>query len=548
MRRAAKLAPILSLTSMLVSGGCAQSERAPASAPARAPAANPEVARLLQYIHNGWAKLERAPRDIVRAAADPKVPARKRPIVYVSAREDMGAVAARLRREAGLAVLDQIALTRLPDDLKAAPPGLLYLPYPYVVPGGRFNEMYGWDSYFIVVGLLRDGDAKRARQMVDNHLYEVEHYGTVLNANRSYYLDRSQPPLLGRMVLAVYERTHDRKWLERALPLVAAYHRYFSGPLHRAGDTGLARYHALGSGPAPEVVAGERDSEGRSHYDRVRAFFREHPDVLAEIDPRGGRFYDRAADRLTDEYYVADRSMRESGFDPTDRFGPFGVGILDLAPVCLNALLYQLEQDLAAIATDLGRTAESAEYTAAAQARRAAIDHYLWDADAGLYFDYDFVRGKRRNYPFLTTYLPLWVGAASPAQAARVVQATHDLDRPGGLLTSTNESGNQWDAPFGWAPLELFAVQGMRRFNFADDADRVSTHFLSLVLKEFREHGAVFEKYDVVKRESSVRAGLRFGYQSNEIGFGWTNAVFVELYENLSFAELRKGLGASEAR
>jgi alpha,alpha-trehalase len=161
------------------------------------------------------------------------------------------------------------------------------------------------------------------------------------------------------------------------------------------------------------------------------------------------------------------------------------------------------------------------------------VDANLWDEKAGMYFDFNFESRKRRPYEFATTFWPLWVGMASPAQAARVRGNLARFEAPGGLLTSTTVSGNQWDAPFGWAPLQLAAVEGLRRYGFDADADRLSRKFLELVVKEFEEHGTIVEKYDVTRRESDVSAGIRFGYSSNEIGFGWTNAAFVELLAGL---------------
>ena len=221
--------------------------------------------------------------------------------------------------------------------------------------------------------------------------------------------------------------------------------------------------------------------------------------------------------------------MRESGFDPSNRFGPFSVDIIHYAPVCLNSLLYQMEADAAEIASLLGRDAEARIWRSRARARQARVNSLLWDEKAGLYFDYNFRTKRRRPYEFATTFYPLWVGLATGEQAARVRANLPTLEAPGGLLTSTQTTGSQWDAPFGWAPLQMIAVDGLRRYGYEEDADRLATKFLSLVAKEFAEHGAIVEKYDVRRRESDVSAGIKFGYSSNEIGFGWTNGVFLDL-------------------
>ncbi len=491
-----------------------------------------ELDALRGYIKTSWSTLTRSTRDLPAAAPDPKLrlpPGRPWP-VYLPAGEDRARIEAELKATLTAEQRKTLDLRTLPADPRAITEhGLLYLPHPYVVPGGRFNEMYGWDSYFIQVGLLRDGETARARDLVDNFTYQIRHYGTLLNANRTYFLSRSQPPFLTRMLLGVYEKTNDRDWLRAAWPAVESYYRFWTTEPHLIRDLGLSRYYDLGEGPAPEVVSDERDAEGRTHYDRVREYYRAH----AVPDYDLAHYYDAKADRLTDLFYKGDRSMRESGFDPSNRFGPFSVDVIHYAPVCLNVLLYQMEKDGADIARILGQTAASRQYEERARARQARIDERLWDETAGLYLDYGFRAGKRRHYPFLTTFYPLWAGIASRAQAARVVKNLPLFETAGGLRTSTQVTGSQWDAPFAWAPLQLLAVQGLRRYGYHEDADRISRKFVGLVAKEFTEHGTIVEKYDVERRESDVSAGIRFGYSSNEVGFGWTNAAVVELLAGL---------------
>jgi alpha,alpha-trehalase len=502
---------------------------APAAADALSPA---RVAPLRAYVRATWEVLTRTVRDLPRAAVDPK--AAHRPgspwPVYLARDEDRARIEGELRAALPAAALATIALRVLPADPAAIREhGLLYLPRPYVVPGGRFNEMYGWDSYFIVLGLLDDGEVGRARDMADNFLYQVARYGGVLNANRTYYLTRSQPPLLAALVLAVYRATGDRAWLNAARPALEATWRHWTEPPHLVPEVGLSRYFDHGEGPAPEVVAGERDTAGRTHYDRVRAYFREHAVTDYPID----EFYRRATDELLPLFYKGDRSMRESGFDPTDRFGRFGVDVIHYTPVCLNTLLYRMERDMAEIDTLLGRPADAAAWTARAAHRRALVDRFLWAEEPGLYFDYDFRTQRRRVYPFATTFWPLWAELASAAQARRVRDRLGLLERPGGIVTSTNVSGSQWDAPYGWAPLQLFAVEGLRRYGFPADAARVARAFLSLLVEDFERRGTLVEKYDVERRTSDLGGGPAFGYTSNEAGFGWTNGVALELLRGL---------------
>jgi alpha,alpha-trehalase len=180
-----------------------------------------------------------------------------------------------------------------------------------------------------------------------------------------------------------------------------------------------------------------------------------------------------------------------------------------------------------------------------AQDRAERVNRLMWDAKDGLYYDYDFVHHRVRHYPFLTTFYPLWAGIASKEQAARVQGNLPLFEKIGGLQTSTHVSGNQWDAPFGWAPLQMIAVEGLRRYGYAEDAERISMKFLSLVRREFLSHGYIVEKYDVVQGGSNVSGNIHFGYSANQAGFGWTNAVFTSLYDALMPEDKRKLMNMS---
>ena len=504
------------------------------------PAHPPPPLSILEYIKRTWIVLKRSNGDLATAAADPKQPpaADGRWPIYISRTESIARVTQSLRAAMKPTDFEKIEIRMLPP--KGEPivrHGLLYLPRPYVVPGGRFNEMYGWDSFFIAMGLLHDGDVELARDLSDNLLYEIREYGMVLNANRTYYLTRSQPPFLTEMLLRVYERTRDRKWLVEAIPAIEKYYRYWTSEPHLTPETGLSRYFDLGDGPAPEVVASEGNRQGQNEYDLIRQYFRTHRTSEA-YDV--GQFYDAAQDRLTPLFYQGDRAMRESGFDPSNRFGPFGAGAIYYNPVCLNTLLYLMETQTAQILDIAGRAQEAESWRARARDRAARIDRFLWDPERGMYFDYNFVRGERRVYPFLTTYYPLWAGLASREQADRLVRNLAQFDEPGGLATSTTTSGDQWDAPFGWAPLEWIVVEGLRRYGYGREAERISKQFLSLALDQYRKHGTLMEKYDVVDRRSNVARNLLYGYRSNEAGFGWTNATFTSLLDAMAPADRRE--------
>jgi alpha,alpha-trehalase len=505
--------------------------QSPATAPQRATPA--QLAEIQAYIKQTWHTLTRSNARLAIAAVDPKskpLPDGRWP-VYISQSEDPDRVEMGLHQELAPEAFAKIKLVQLPSDIRdIQQQGLLYLPHPYVVPGGRFNEMYGWDSYFIQVGLVQDGEFAPAKDMADNFLYEIQHYGRILNANRTYYLTRSQPPFLTQMLLAVYRHTQDKKWLADAVPQIEQYYRFWTTEPHLVPETGLSRYFDFGDGPAAEVLSSERDAQGRTHYDLIQEYLRTHD--VPDFDV--SQYYDRKTNTVTPLFYKGDRSMRESGFDPSNRFGPFNLDIIHYNPVCLNSLLYLMEKQTAEIMTILDRGSEAPQWEARAEARRKKINELMWDEKDGLYYDYDFQTHKLRQYPFLTTFYPLWAGIADAHKAERVMKNLSRFEQPGGLETSTFKSGNQWDAPFGWAPLQLIAVEGLRRHGYTAAADRITAEFLSVILKSFLESHTIVEKYDVVRRSTDVSSNIGYGYRTNEAGFGWTNATFLKLYQEMS--------------
>ena len=526
--------------------------------PPPAPATGePGLAPILHYISGVWDTLTRSMTQCA-SVTDPKL--KTAGVVYLPADFPAPPALEALSRQCNISIqhLPKV-LHRLGeiDPRTIQPQGLLYLDHPYVVPGGRFNEMYGWDSYFIIRGLLRAGRVDLARDMVENFFFEIEHYGGVLNANRTYYLSRSQPPFLTSMILGVYQADKaagkdDRAWLERAYQDAGRDYQLWSHEPHLAGATGLARYFDFGTGPAPEEL---RDDAG--YYRTVAGYYLLHPSaaaghLMAETtsNPDAGPVFalevcsgeqftgqesagcTKARDlQLTPEYYKGDRSMRESGFDPSFRFGPYDGDTHHYAPVCLNSLLYKTEKDMEQIATWLGKAAEARQWGERAQLRRAAINKYLWDARRGMFFDYNFKTNTRSSYHYITTFYPLWAGLATPQQARALQRNLHIFEHPGGLAMSDQQTGVQWDLPYGWAPTQLVAIEGLRRYGFNDDANRLSYKFLSMVDENFRRDGTIREKYNVVTRSDETSVAV--GYQSNVIGFGWTNAAFLALVHAL---------------
>ena len=490
------------------------------------------IAATRDYIKRTWQLLRRGHDTLLAAAEDPKldhVEGDPWP-VYLSKKEDLEAVQERLSQEIPND-FEQIVLRCLPESIDAIEEhGLLYLPGDYVVPGGRFNEAYGWDSYFILLGLLLDDEIELAKSLTEQLLYQVEHYGAVLNANRTYFLSRSQPPLLSQMVLKLYERTDDLDWLKGTVSTLSIYYQYWLASEHTHKKSGLSRFYDFGEGPAPEVVASEKDKTGRTHFDRIKTFYQQNEVLEYDVS----LYYDAQKDALTDLFFKGDRTMRESGFDPTNRFGPFSIDVLFYVPVCLNSLLCQMEQDMAKICDLVGEDATIWQQRASDRAQ--AINTYLWDEAKGLYFDYHTTDNCLRQYEYASTFYPLWVGIASEAQAQQVVENLSKFEALGGVRTSTVTSGNQWDDPFGWAPLQLFAVEGLARYGYVDEAERLAKRFVSMLVEDFERCGALVEKYDVDACSSEVSEGIEYGYSSNEVGFGWTNGVLLRLLNLLGVA------------
>jgi len=517
---------------------------------------------ILEYIGKGWDVLTRSMKDCA-TVTDSKLATAS--VLYVPAdfpvTDELHAMEKRCGAE--IHALPRV-IHRLGeiDTNTIYPHGLLYLPNRYVVPGGRFNEMYGWDSYFIVRGLLSDRRIELARGMVENFYFEIEHYGSFLNANRTYYLSRAQQPFLTSMILAVYYAEkgmgkEDRDWIARGFEYAVRDHDMWLEPEMRAGETGLSHYFDFGEGPAPESLKDEKD-----HYRKVVEYFLDHPEQGAgrfvgrlpgEKTALGpGTMYGlqlcdipRTMERphcgelkeftLSADFYKGDRAMRESGFDISFRFGPFGADTHHYAAVCLNSLLYKTEMDLAEMGEILGKNADALAWRKKADARRTAMRRYLWDEAKGEFFDYDYRKNTRSSYEYITTFYPLWAGLATTEQAKAVAANLKDFEQAGGAVMSPYKTGAQWDMPYAWAPTQMILVEGLRRYGYKEDADRIAFKFAGMIAENYAKEGYIVEKYDAVTR--STDAAVTSGYSINVIGFGWTNAAYLEFLRGLPEAK-----------
>jgi alpha,alpha-trehalase len=526
----------------------------------------------LTYIHQAWDVLTRS-MDSCDSLVDVKVrdAAAAQTVLYMPADVMAPAKVRALEQSCRVKIvslprrIEKLGDVR-PEELQTA--GLLYLPNPYVVPGGRFNEMYGWDSYFILLGLEADHREALAKGIVDNFLFEVEHYGSVLNANRTYYLTRSQPPFLTSMIRAVYEnpksfertaagRAEAREWLAHAYAMAVRDHATWERPEHKAGSTGLSRYFDYGTGPVPEmadddayyvnvirwIVAHPREGgdgflvKGTEHPDAAEAARLKATscDVHASVVCMKAWF---GGYRLTRDYFESDRAMRESGYDPSNRFGPFSGATHHFAPVCLNSLLYRYERDLEHLALLLGNDRDAARWDRRAQARAAAMQRYLWRGKDGVFADFDFTRARTSTYAYITSLYPLWAGFATREQATKMEAQLNLFERPGGLSMSNTNTGLQWDEPFGWAPANWIAVAGLHAYGFRADAARIAQHFDATVDAGFEADATIREKYNMVTGNADVKVST--GYTGNQVGFGWTNAVYLKMREMMP-----KGGGAN---
>ena len=523
-----------------------------------------DISDVLTYIDHSWDVLTRSPVDC-KTVMDVRVP--EHSLLYLPVGYPEPASVKELQTKCKIAVdhLPQRITSLGSLNMENSPrQGVLYLPNPYVVPGGFLNEMYGWDSYFIMVGLLRAGRIELARGMVENFFFEIEHYGGILNANRTYFLTRSQPPFLSSMVMALYDALPDpttkRLWLEKSYPFIQRDYDMWTHGEKLAGNTGLSRFYDYGDGPVPEIAT-MHDPYYRDVFRYLQASL-QAKDYLGEPGKSSAKLIGPTftfeacqqdageknscekspVEQFTADYYKGDRAMRESGFDISFRFGDFSGSTTHYAPVCLNSLLYKEETDMAAISKLLGKTAEAAEWTARAQLRKELIDRYLWNAQAGMYFDYDFTKGEQSKYQYATTFYPLWAGR----RVARAGQGgggeSQELRAPGGIAMSPYETGVQWDLPYGWAPVNFIDVEGMRRYGFKQDADRAAREWIDTVAKNFRQDNTIREKYDVVSGSKEFKATA--GYKENVVGFGWTNAVVLEFaYELGMTPEKAKAAG-----
>jgi alpha,alpha-trehalase len=406
-------------------------------------------------------------------------------------------------------------LTRQPDSADARS-SLIPLPRPYVVPGGRFREIYYWDSYFTMQGLVQSGRADLVKNMLDNFAHLITTVGHIPNGNRTYYLTRSQPPYFAAMVALYAQATDTTKALAYLDALEQEYAFWMDGADRLSPGQFYRRVVRM-----PEGVVLNRYWDD-SAEPRPESF---RPDVeigMTLPEEKRGDFYRNA------------RATAESGWDFSSRWmrDPKDLRTLEtteLIPVDLNALLYNEERVIAALRAfrhETGDAEVAQRFARLAEARRQAILG-MYEPSLGFFFDVRWRTGVRvTDRPSLAAAAPLYFGIATPEQGRRVAaRLEREFLKPGGFVTTTFASGQQWDAPNGWPPLEWLTIEGVRRYGRADLADKAATRWLSLITRTYRATGRMMEKYDVV----DVNRQAGGGEYPTQDGFGWTNGVALAL-------------------
>ncbi|WP_078316044.1 alpha,alpha-trehalase TreA [Mycobacterium sp. D16Q16] len=406
---------------------------------------------------------------------------------------------------------------RLTKTSVSVPPNssLIPLPKPYVVPGGRFQEGYYWDTYSTMLGLQVSGREDLVDDMLDNFAHLINTVGHVPNGNRTYYASRSQPPFFANMVALAAQAEGDDVY-RKYLPARRKEYEYWMQGEHET-PPGTAAHHVV-TMPDGAVLNRYWDA---SDTRRDESYLEDT--VTA----------DEAPSRPAHEVWRDLRAGAESGWDYSSRWLGDGrtlktIRTTAIVPVDLNSLMFQLETTIAKGCTITRDAPCTADFSTRAQQRATAINRYLWN-DHGYYGDYDWQLREPRDAITAAALYPLFAGVASPERATMTASATRkSLLQPGGLVTTTETTGQQWDAPNGWAPLQWIAVDGLRRYGEPALAKEIGTRFLTTVKHVYSTEGKLVEKYVVSAGNTGGGGGGEYPLQD---GFGWTNGVTLKLLD-----------------
>lgn len=394
---------------------------------------------------------------------------------------------------------------------------LIALPYEYVVPGGRFASQFYWDSYFIMIGLLADGQLELAEGMLKNAAFMLRKFGLIPNGNRTYFLSRSHPPFFSHMVRLVAGYNNRTLTMVENLPYLLAEYRFWTKTDKSFSDDS-------DEVASRRVVRMPEGSLLARYYDN-------------KMTPRPEQLYRdittaKASQKsLHEKLYLDMRAGAESGWDFSSRWfsDPEDLGSIhttDIIPIDLNCLLYHLELTIAETYHLMRQPILERKFLRLANRRKAAVRKYLWDDKEKFFIDYDFREGKRTGRLTLAAVFPLFVKLATPAQAKAVAQRLEkDFLKKGGLVTTLIETGEQWDAPNGWAPLQWVAIQGLRQYGYHELADKIKKAWVKTCINVYQAQGKMVEKYNVV-HPTELGGGGEYALQD---GFGWTNGVLAAL-------------------
>jgi len=380
---------------------------------------------------------------------------------------------------------------------------LIALPNPYIIPGGRFQEQFYWDSYFIMLGLLADGYLDIAEGIVKNAAYMIDKFGFIPTANRTNYLSRSQPPFFSRMIMLLAEYKGESVILEYLPQLLSEYKFWMEGDhaVRMPNGSILNRYYDSEKTPRPEMADNDIKISSNANWRR--------PDSL----------------------YLDIRAGAESGWDFSSRWfnDPMDIRTIqttNIIPIDLNCLLYQLEATIAKAYKLSGELVTMKKFEELAKCRNDAINVYCWSESEGFYFDYNLSTNKSTGRLTIASVFPLFSGIANKEQAEKVQQRLeNDFLKQGGLVTTLIETGQQWDSPNGWAPLQWLAIKGLRNYGYCKLADEIKDRWIKTNMDFFVRNHKLVEKYNVINVGESGGGG-EYPLQD---GFGWTNGVLSAL-------------------
>lgn len=394
---------------------------------------------------------------------------------------------------------------------------LIALPKPYVVPGGRFNEQFYWDSYFIMLGLAADNEWNLLEDMLTNVIYMIDRFGFVPTANRTYLLSRSQPPFFSRMVQLLATQKGE-SILPKYLPYLLAEYKFWmtgSDILKSSDKNEFARVVKMPNG----VILNR-------YYDNM---ITPRPESLGEDLETAEGLTGPGSDLL----YLNIRAAAESGWDFSSRWfdDPMDMHTIrttDIVPVDLNCLLFELEDLIAKIYELINKPTYANKYKKLSELRVSGIRKYCWDSDSGFFFDYNFRKNHGTGRATLASVFPLYSKVATDDQAKLVaLRLEKDFLKTGGLATTLVDTDQQWDGSNGWAPLQWIAIEGLRKYGYTQLADEIKKRWIDTNLTVLSQKNVLVEKYNVNNLDQLGSGGE---YQL-QVGFGWTNGVLAALLQ-----------------